>query len=126
MRLAVLRDSLRSAATLYPIPWHDISNNDRWVSEGKTRLLDMSCLQAGVQVLFLVGNDAWASSDDTKNILQLLGCPKALSTIDILWVKLMPLVASPAMCPDAVNSCVLIPKSILIPSALNLTTLLSA
>ena len=45
------------------------------------------CFQAGVQLLFLVGNDAWASSEDTKEILQLLGCPKALSTIDILWVR---------------------------------------
>ena len=63
------------------------------------------CLQAGVQVLFLVGNDAWASSDDTKNILQLLGCPKALSTIDILWVKLTTSVALPAMCPDTMNFC---------------------
>ena len=49
---------------------------------------DMSlCGQAGVQVLFLVGNDAWASSDDTKEILQLLGCPKALSMMDIFWVS---------------------------------------
>ena len=63
----------------------------------------MSCLQAGVQVLFLVGNDAWASSEDTKNILQLLGCPKALSTVDILWVKLKPSVAFTAMCPDTVE-----------------------
>ena len=43
--------------------------------------------QAGVQVLFLVGNDAWASSEDTKEILQLLGCPKALSTFGILLVS---------------------------------------
>ena len=42
-----------------------------------------------MQVLFLVGNDAWASSEDTKEILQLLGCPKALSTFDILWVGLL-------------------------------------
>ena len=40
-----------------------------------------------MQLLFLVGNDAWASSEDTKEILQLLGCPKALSTVDILWVR---------------------------------------
>lgn len=40
-----------------------------------------------MQVLFLVGNDAWASSDDTKEILQLLGCPKARSTMDIVWVS---------------------------------------
>ena len=52
-----------------------------------------------MQVLFLVGNDAWASSDDTKNILQLLGCPKALSTIDILWVKLTTSVALPRNVP---------------------------
>jgi hypothetical protein len=51
------------------------------------------CGQAGVQVLFLVGNDAWASSDDTKEILQLLGCPKALSMMDVFWV-------SHQLCPD--------------------------
>ena len=40
-----------------------------------------------MQVLFLVGNDAWASSDDTKEVLQLLGCPKALSMMDIFWAS---------------------------------------
>lgn len=54
------------------------------------------CCQAGVQLLFLVGNDAWASSEDTKEILQLLGCPKALSTMDVLWVRAYS-AGSPAM-----------------------------
>ena len=59
----------------------------------------MSC-QAGVQLLFLVGNDAWASSKDTKEILQLLGCPKALSTMDILRVRHAQLALWPCTMAD--------------------------
>lgn len=43
-------------------------------------------MQAGVQLLFLIGNDAWASDAQTKEILELVGCPKALSGLDLFMV----------------------------------------
>lgn len=44
-------------------------------------------VQAAVQLLFFVGNDAWASDPETKEILELLGCPKALSGLDLFLVS---------------------------------------
>ncbi|CAL8464921.1 g4456 [Coccomyxa elongata] len=56
-------------------------------------------VQAAVQLLFFVGNDAWASDPETKEILELLGSPKALSGLDLfldLFPPLFALVAASA------------------------------
>ena len=44
-------------------------------------------MQAAVQLLFFIGNDAWASDLRTKEILELVGCPKALSGLDLFLVR---------------------------------------
>ena len=44
-------------------------------------------VQAAVQLLFFIGNDAWASDLRTKEILELVGCPKALSGLDLFLVN---------------------------------------
>lgn len=46
--------------------------------------------QALIQALFFVGNDAWASDPQTQEILELLGCPKAQSRLDVFLVCLLP------------------------------------
>lgn len=47
-------------------------------------------VQAAVQLLFFLGNDAWASDSETKEILELVGCPKALNGLDLFLVSPRP------------------------------------
>ncbi len=54
-------------------------------------------VQAAVQLLFFVGNDAWASDPETKEILELLGSPKALSGLDLFLVSRLVLFPTPAI-----------------------------
>jgi hypothetical protein len=44
-------------------------------------------VQACVQLLFALGNDAWASDPRTQRILELLGCPKAQGGADLFLAR---------------------------------------
>lgn len=55
-------------------------------------------VQAAVQLLFFIGNDAWASDLRTKEILELVGCPKALSGLDLFLVNTASITFTSARC----------------------------